>query len=566
MISSRLAVASALLCAAACGEDARPPPDPDPTPWDWRDAVVYQLVTDRFANGDPTNDGDADPLCNVCYHGGDWQGVIDQLGYLEGLGVNVIWISPVVDNTDSPLGRQAYHGYWPVALDRPNPRFGDRATLAALCDAAAARGIRVIVDVVINHMGPIAYYDINENGALDTPGSPGTAGHELAPPFAAGGVQNQAGTGPAPFIFFAADQISPAALRDPSWYHRAGQITDWGDPTQTLRGDFRGGLRDLATDRAEVRALLAATVTDWLEELPIAGVRVDAAKHADAELWAEALPAWRAAAAAARDLDDGLLSAAEVFDGNLETLADYTGTFDSMLNFAFKYQVVDDVFVRGGATTLLEQHHRNKETAFSGDAHATGPAAPPARLLFNFLDNHDVPRFLNLAPSRPALHAALAYLLTTDGVPALYYGTEQELSGGIDPDNREDLWPTAYAQTGETFTWIARLTALRHAHEALRRGETRFVYVTAHVGAETDAGIAAFERVTANERLLVVINTSATESSETRDQARTMQVGFAPGTVLTPLLDNAGLAAHTVAGDGSLLVALPPKGVAVFAP
>jgi len=146
---------------------------------DWRDEVMYQLMVDRFANGSYANDWRVNPDDQVLtsYKGGDWQGVIDQLDYLEELGVTALWISPIVRNVDTDAGIDGYHGYWAVDLERVNPHFGDLATLRRMVDECHVRGIKVVLDIVTNHLGQVFYYDINMNGTPDIssprPGRPG---------------------------------------------------------------------------------------------------------------------------------------------------------------------------------------------------------------------------------------------------------------------------------------------------------------------------------------------------------------------------------------------------------
>lgn len=134
---------------------------------DWRDQIIYQLLVDRFANGDAHNDWRVDPTALARYQGGDWQGVIDQLDYLEALGVTALWISPVVLNVDTDAGIDGYHGYWAVDFTRVNPHFGDLATLRRLVDECHARGMLIILDIVTNHLGQVFYYDVNQNGQPD---------------------------------------------------------------------------------------------------------------------------------------------------------------------------------------------------------------------------------------------------------------------------------------------------------------------------------------------------------------------------------------------------------------
>ncbi len=134
---------------------------------DWRDEIIYQVLVDRFANGDAGNDFKVDPTSLGHWHGGDWKGVEDHLDYIQALGVTTIWISPVVKNVDNDSGFDGYHGYWTQDLGAPNPHFGDVPALRRMVAAAHAKGLKVILDIVVNHLGQLFYYDINSNGQPD---------------------------------------------------------------------------------------------------------------------------------------------------------------------------------------------------------------------------------------------------------------------------------------------------------------------------------------------------------------------------------------------------------------
>ena len=144
---------------------------------DWRDQFIYQIVVDRFDDGDVNNDMNVEPTIPGRFHGGDWQGVIDHLDYLQQLGVTALWISPVVKNVEDNAGFDGYHGYWTQDFLRPNQHFGDLGKLRELIDDAHARGMLVILDVVTNHMGQLFYYDINGNGQPDDTISGGGYSH-----------------------------------------------------------------------------------------------------------------------------------------------------------------------------------------------------------------------------------------------------------------------------------------------------------------------------------------------------------------------------------------------------
>src|SRR5512132_2377784 len=139
-----------------------PPPDAKPAPLathveDWRDEVLYQVMVDRFANGDVNNDLRVRPGHLSRYQGGDWRGLAEHLDYLEALGVTTLWISPVVRNVETDADFDAYHGYWAQNLEEANPHFGDVAELRALVEAAHGKNIKVVLDIVTNHMGQIFF-------------------------------------------------------------------------------------------------------------------------------------------------------------------------------------------------------------------------------------------------------------------------------------------------------------------------------------------------------------------------------------------------------------------------
>src|SRR5262249_45584817 len=145
-----------------------------------------------------------------------------------------------------------------------------------------------------------------------------------------------------------------------------------------------------------------------------------------------------------------------------------------------------------------------------------GTGLPPVKTLVNFIDNHDVPRFLFSGKGTQALANALLFVFTEEGIPCVYYGTEQELAGGNDPANREDLWSTSYDTEKPTYRWIRRLADLRKKYRALRLGDQKVVWSTSRIANESDAGVFAFERTggdAGDAYALVVINSSPTHES-----------------------------------------------------
>lgn len=553
---------------------------------DWRDEVIYQILVDRFANGDPNNDYRVNPHAMAAYHGGDWQGIIDHLDYLEELGVTALWISPVVKNVETDAGVDGYHGYWTQDFLAPNPHFGDLAKLRELVDEAHARDMKVILDIVTNHVGQVFYYDINGNGQPDESvfgsgtSSPLTRVSEYDPDYDPRGIQAQTSLGEAglaPVVFLNRPSINriatmPEEFQNPDWYNRKGRVWDWNQRDQVLTGDFPGGLKDLKTTNPEVRQALIDAYSWWIGVADFDGFRIDTLKHVEHGFWQEFAPGIRQYA---KDHGkDNFLMFGEAFDGNDELAGSYTfnNEVDSVFYFSHKFQVVDGVFINGGPTSNIEDLFEARKDNYSTVPHPNGPTAADGsglsaqKLLINFLDNHDIPRFLYQNPSIDALHNALFYLLTIDGIPCIYYGTEQQFHGGNDPFNREDLWQSGYDTSNPTFQRIKQLIALRKKYAPLRRGDMHIKWSTTRTGGEEDAGIFAFERSYNGETILVVLNTNDEHASHTSFEGNNMPTSFAQGTVLTNVFEDGDTSNNrvTVGPNGELNVEVQPRSGKIF--
>lgn len=177
---------------------------------------VYFVMVDRFANGDGRNDGAVDPADPQAFHGGDLQGLIERLDWIAALGFDTVWVSPVFAmRTTKWNGHGAYHGYWTWDLSALEPRFGDELLLARLRHELDRRQMKLVLDLVLNHVGPDA----------------------------------------------------PVIAQRPEWFHRRGGVTDWTDPVQLTTHDVHG-LSDLATERPDVFAHLLGAARRWLPGRP----------------------------------------------------------------------------------------------------------------------------------------------------------------------------------------------------------------------------------------------------------------------------------------------------------
>ncbi len=563
---------------------------------DWRDEVIYQVLVDRFADGDVNNDFSVQPGALARYQGGDWLGLEQHLGYIQTLGATAIWISPVVKNVDTNADVDGYHGYWAQDLTQPNPYFGDLASLRSLVAAAHTRGMKVILDIVCNHMGQLFFYDMNLNGrpddyiegngsaantAFGTPAEPVVQYNEYDPDFDPRGVQafsSDGNDGRAPIIFLdvpAANQVlpQPAFLQLASSYHGMGHILDFNDQYQSQHGDFTGGLKDLNTESLDVQKGLEQAYEQWVIDVDFDAFRIDTIKHVGYDFWSYFLPTLRKNLAARGKQNFYVFG--ESFDGDDQLNGSYTqkAPFDGIVYFPQLFTVYDGVFANAtlgnqSGTHVIQQLWAARATNYSttpqpgGIVNAGGHGVPPTEALVNFVDNHDVGRFLfSSQGDKAGLRNALALNMTAQGVPCLYYGTEQEFSGGNDPANREVLWETGFDTTGTTFTWFQTLARLRKAYVALRQGLTNVVWSTDHTQMEEDAGIFAFERTggdAGSQYALVILATNASHASSTSSGASEMMVGQPAGTVLVDVLDPQQRT-YTVDASGGLRVTPPQQ-------
>jgi glycosidase len=193
--------------------------------------------------------------------------------------------------------------------------------------------------------------------------------------------------------------------------------------------------------------------------------------------------------------------------------------------------------------------------------------------MVNFLDNHDLPRFLFEKPDASVLRSALMYLFTWDGIPCVYYGTEQLFAGGVDPKNREDMFggnPTMgyapFATDHETFQLVQGLIAMRKDNVALRHGTVNPVWSTtvgvAGGSPRRDAGIFAFERATAEQTALIVLNTGDTDSEScapSDEGGACLLTTFAGGTTLRDIMPGGTGETFTVRPDGTVAVTVPAR-------
>ncbi len=488
----------------------------------WQQQSIYQIITDRFYDGDTNNDnaeGTYAPSNPTGVHGGDFEGIEQKLDYIKALGATAIWISPIVLNTEGQ-----FHGYSAWNFYEVAPHWGSITNLQNLVQAAHARGLLVIDDIVVNHAGDLVQ---SSGSTFNYP-----TGYTLS-------YVNGSKTYPAPF------NLSTANPSLTNLFHNYGDIQNYNDTNQVVLG-WLDGLNDFRTETPYVRTNMAAIYEYWINQIGFDGFRVDTALEVDMGCWQYFCPAIHSYAATSGNTNFFMFG--ETFSGSETQVAAYTGTedggpfeFDSVLDYPLYENAIQSVFASAsGATSLIQNHYNSVDSLYD----------PASRMqLVTFLDNHDNPRFLSTSESNGntnALEVALAFLYTARGIPSLYYGTEQGFDGTTDPNDREDMFAGEFKDgpggtvqqlsspgvdnfnmTHPLFQWVARLNNFRRLYPALTLGS-----YTNRAENSSGPGLFAYSRILNTQEVFVVFNTA---SSNQTLPACTLT--YPTGTVLLNLLN-----------------------------
>ncbi len=430
---------------------------------DFKREIIYQIVTDRFVDGDSANNNpsqssglfDSTKSNWQAYWGGDLAGIQQKVSYIAGMGVTAIWISPPVDNENLNEGGGTigapYHGYQGHDFKRIEEHFGDSANSWTAFDnlvtAAHAAGIKVIVDFAPNHSNN------NNNGELGA--------------FYDNGVL-----------------VGNYTNDTNGYFHHNANISDFNDRYQVQYLTL-SDLSDFNQENATVDAYLKGA-TQVFQQHHVDGFRIDAIKHAT---WGWLYSFLNTIYTNGNTFTFGEWIADSTSDAlyhDLYKFANRSGF--SVLDFPL-YNAIDNVFARN--------HNFSEIDTVIGQEAANFQQAND---LVTFLDNHDRQRFLSIDNNNTHLHEALACLLTTRGVPVIYYGTEQYLhndtNNGNDPYNRPAM--TSFDTTTTAYKLISKLTALRKNNVAIPYGTSGQRWMS------NDVYI--YERAFAGSVVLIAIN------------------------------------------------------------
>jgi glycosidase len=513
----------------------------------WQAQSIYQIITDRFYDGDTSNDnaeGTYAPGNPTGVHGGDFEGIEQKLDYIKALGATAIWISPIVLNTEGQ-----FHGYSAWNFYEVAPHWGSLSNLQALVQAAHARGLLVIDDIVVNHAGDLVQ---SSGTTFNYP-----TGYTLS-------YVNNSKTYPSPFNLSAAN---PSLT---NIFHNYGDIANYNDSTQVVLG-WLDGLNDFRTETTYVRTNMEAIYEYWIAQAGFDAFRVDTALEVDMGCWQSFCPAIHSYAAA--NGNTNFFMFAEADNGSDTVVGPYTGSedggpfeFDSTVDYPLYYAINNVFATASGDTAQIPDHYDNVDALYD-------PAAQMQ--LVTFLDNHDNPRFLSTSESSDntnRLQVALDFLYTTRGIPCLYYGTEQGFYGTTDPDDREDMFAGLFKDgpsgsvvtlsspgvdnfnmTHPLFLSVAQLNNFRRLYPAIALGS----YVVRSENA-SGPGLLAYSRVLNNQEVFAVFNTA--NSSQVLPSTT---LTYPAGTVLLNLL-NTNETYTLAAGSQTPAITVPGTTAKIF--
>jgi neopullulanase len=472
--------------------------------------VVYLIMPDRFANGDASNDEPADAPGSHdrskarAYHGGDLRGIREHLDYLKDLGVTALWLTPIVKNGAA----EEYHGYGAADLYAVEPHLGNLREYQELVAAAHERRMKILFDIVPNHVGPK---------------HPWVARPPL-PDWFHGTAQRHANvSAPVNGAFYGEAEKQGhdlfEAIVDP---HAPARL--WRNLTE---GWFAGVLPDMNTENPVVAQYLLQNAIWWAESSGLDGFRIDTFPYVSRQFWAR----WHAGL---RRIYPQLTTIGEVFHPDASVTSFFAGGqkrydgIDTGVSTVFDYPMyfaLRDVLLNGAPVGRLADVVRH-------DA-----LYPRPDELVTFLGNHDVARFASVEGSSAAkLKLAFGLTLTLRGIPELYYGDEIGMAGGGDPDNRRDFpggWRedarNAFTEEGRTreqqelFSYVQGILKLRHEHVALSSGRLWHLF--------SDESSYVIARESEEERVLVIFNNSKARAIDASLRDTPLQ-GFASATRL----------------------------------
>ncbi|MFT6899215.1 MAG: glycosidase [Paraglaciecola sp.] len=517
-----------------------------PSP-EWQDQIIYFLMIDRFADGDPANNdqgaAEYDPSKESHYSGGDLKGVINRLDYIEGLGATALWTTPHIANQwwDPLVNYSGYHGYWARDFMSVDEHSGNLDDYQNLSSSLHHKGMYLIQDVVVNHTGNFFTYqgdyevsDVTKNFMINRQSLPGSA--------------------PSQYPFNLNDVHNPQ--------HREAGIFNWTPNIQDFSKQNQektfqtADLDDINTQNPVVRKALKESFGFWIKEAGVDAVRIDTAKYVEKEFYEDFLHADDGLKAIAKQTGrDSFFSFGEIYqtsaplqDNGEKVLEQYTSSdkfqrLDAPLGFPL-YKEISRVFAGGAPTTYMSYRLEAQMRSFKNPY-----------LVTNFIDNHDVERFLasgNIA----GFKQAYALMMTVPGIPTIYQGDEQAFVS-----SRRAMFAGGYLSEQDQFNqqapmylFIKNLAAIRKAHKVFSRGTIEIVKDNS-----AGAGVLVYKREYQGQVAYVIFNTA-----KQTVLLNSLQTEFGAKNVARLLASENLPDGLSFADDGSLTAVLAPQSFAIF--
>ncbi|KAJ5915712.1 hypothetical protein N7466_011645 [Penicillium verhagenii] len=481
---------------------------------EWVGRSVYQVVTDRFARSDNSTTAPCVAALGE-YCGGSFQGIINQLDYIQDLGFDAVWISPVQSQESTRTADlSAYHGYWPNDLYSINSHFGSSDDLEALSAALHARDMYLMLDIVV--------------GDMAWAGKPSTVDYSTFNPF-----------------------------NDQKYFHEFELLSD--DPTNETcvldcwMGDTTVSLPDLRNEDEEVQQMLGTWVSELVSNYSIDGLRVDSVLNIAPAFFHNFTTS------------AGIFTIGEGATKDASGYCSLQPNLPGLLDYPLYYILTDAFNTTGGDLNTIVQSIDYIRTHCK-DVLGLG----------TFTSNQDVPRFGSYTSDISLARNILTTSMLADGIPILYYGEEQHLSGGFNPVNREALWLTKYSMSSSSLPPLVQsLNRIRSyasgdgekSTVAPKSGSDYLSYLSLPIYKSTNI-LAMRKGFTGNQVVSVVSNLGAKPATNatTKITLGSDGTGFSSGQNVTELLscttflaDSSGNVHVDLSSDGGPRVYYPTE-------
>ncbi|QEN03973.1 hypothetical protein EW093_04410 [Thiospirochaeta perfilievii] len=456
----------------------------------WSDQIIYFALLDRMENGDRSNDdlgfNENSVDEETWFSGGDFKGLTQKLDYIKNLGATAIWITPPIKNEWSEGNFGGSHGYWASNFLEVDPHYGTLEDYKNFVDEAHKKGLYVIQDIVVNHVGD--YFNVSRSdGSWSLKGGtlPTNTPEQL------------------PWSFNNPELFTADELEYNSFYNWTPAISDFNDKSQLLTYQL-SNLDDIRTTNPVVRNLLKGYYSYWIDKVDIDGYRVDTVKYVEQDFFEDFANNGVKEYAKSLGKEDFILFG-ESWDQDEDLNASYTlgkngeKRLDSVIYFNLNF-AIRNVFGNGNPTDELSKVLDNRFSAGYQDASK----------LITFVDNHDMERLIT-STTENMVKSAYAFIMTIPGIPQLYYGTEQNFS-----ERRRAMFKGGYKSKGVAndmdyfdtsspwYRYIKALTKLRMDNPVFRNGELTIIKDNT-IG----SGLFAYKMVDkTGSEALIVFNTS----------------------------------------------------------